>query len=300
MKKIALLSFMLLALSTLAEAKNVFTPTHYVEKSHALTMFQAASGAGALKYYGGPVIPNAKVTVVIWGNNVQKDIIATTPDFYASLTKSDMMDWMDQYNTSGKGLDGRDGTNQHIGKGSFQGIVTIQPQVTTGTIDDTAIQAELQRQIDAGKLPKPDDNTLFMTYFPPGMTITIEGMQSCSQFCAYHGFNGAPTPSNHFYYGVMPDLGGACSFGCGFHQHLDNVTSISTHEFCEAVTDPFPTPGSTPAYPQAWNDTQGSEVGDLCADSMNTLTGANGKSYSVQSEYDNTAAGCSTRAWTSK
>jgi hypothetical protein len=300
MKKIALLSFMLLALSTLAEAKNVFTPTHYVEKSHALTMFQAANAAGALKYYGGPVIPNAKVTVVIWGNNVQKDIIATTPDFFNSLTKSDMMDWMDQYNTAGKGLDGRDGTNQHIGKGSYTGLVTIQPTKTSGTIDDTEIQAELQRQIDGGKLSKPDDSTLFMVYFPPGMTITIEGMQSCSQFCAYHGFNGAPTPSNHFYYGVMPDLGGACSFGCGFHQHLDNVTSISTHEFCEAVTDPFPTPGSTPAYPQAWNDTQGSEIGDLCADSMNSLTGANGKSYSVQSEYDNTMSSCSTRSWTSK
>lgn len=300
MKKITFLSLVFLALSPLAEAKNVFTPTHYVEKSHALRMFQAADGAGALKYYGGPVIPNAKVTVVIWGSNVQSDIVATAPDFFSSLTKSDIMDWMDQYNTVGKSLDGRDGTNQHIGKGSYAGLVTIQPQVTTGTIDDKEIQAELQRQIDAGKLSKPDDNTLFMVYFPPGMSITIDNMKSCSEFCAYHGFNGAPSPNSHFYYGVMPDLGGACSFGCGFHEHIDNVTSISTHEFCEAVTDPFPTPGSTPAYPQAWNDNQGAEVGDLCADSMNTLTAANGKSYNVQAEYDNASASCSSRSWSSK
>ena len=123
-------------------------------------------------------------------------------------------------------------------------------------------------------------------------------MQSCAQFCAYHGFNGTPQ-SAHFYYGVMPDLGGACSFGCGFGARFDNVTSISTHEFCEAVTDPFPTPGSNPGYPQAWNDNQGSEVGDLCADSSDTLRAGN-KSYKVQSEYDNATASCTSRTWTAQ
>ncbi|MGZ3651498.1 MAG: hypothetical protein ACXVB9_00040 [Bdellovibrionota bacterium] len=297
MKVITLLSFLALTLSPLAQAKNVFYPTHFSPKSHALTMLEIANGAGKLQYYGGPVIPNAKVTVVFWGNNVDAPTKNGVSDFYGALTKSDMMDWLDQYNTAGKSLDGRDGTNQHIGKGSFQGAVTINPTITSGKIDDKDIQAELQRQIDAGKLPKPDDSTLYMTYFPPGITITIEGMTSCSEFCAYHGFNGAPAPNAHFYYGVMPDLGGACSFGCGFGEHFNNVTSISTHEFCEAVTDPFPTPGSTPAYPQAWNDNAGSEIGDLCADSANTLTTAAGKTYNVQAEYDNSTAACSTHSW---
>ena len=296
MKTITLFSFLALTLSPLAQAKNVFYPTHFTQKSNALTMLQAAAGAGKLQYYGGPVIPNPKVTVVYWGPNVMADIQSGISDFFGALTKSDMMDWMDQYNTAGKSLDGRDGTNQHIGKGNFDGSVTITPNVTSGTIDDKDIQAEIQRQIDGGKLPKADDNTLYMIYFPPGMTITIQGMSSCSEFCAYHGFNGTPT-SGHFYYGVMPDLGGACSFGCGFGEHFNNVTSISTHEFCEAVSDPFPTPGSTPAYPQAWNDNAGSEIGDLCADSANTLTTSAGKSYNVQAEYDNTTAACSTHSW---
>jgi hypothetical protein len=284
-----------------AFAQNVFYPTHFTQKSHALAMYQAshaAAGTG-LQYYGGPVISNPKVFVVLWGPNVDAPTAAGMGDFFTALTKSDMMDWMDQYNTTGKSLDGRDGTNQHIGKGSFAGVVTITPKVTSGTIDDKDIQAELQRQIDAGTLAKPDDNTLYMTYFPAGMTISIEGMQSCSQFCAYHGFNGSPQ-SAHFYYGVMPDLGGACAFGCGFNEHMDNVTAISTHEFCEAVSDPYPTPGSTPAYPQAWNDNGGQEIGDLCAGNNNSMTTAGGKTYAVQAEYDNASQSCSTRTWTAQ
>jgi hypothetical protein len=299
MKMFAHVSILALALTTVpAFAKNVFYPTHFTQKSHALAMFQAPAAGAKLQYYGGPVIPNAKVYAVMWGNNVDAPTKGVVSDFYSALTKSDIMDWMDQYATTGKSLDGRDGTNQHIGKGSFAGLITISPAKTSGDIDDKEIQAELQKQIDAGVLPKPDDNTLYMTYFPPGMTIAIEGMHSCSEFCAYHGFNGTPQ-SAHFYYGVMPDLGGACAFGCGFSAHVDNVTSISTHEFCEAVTDPFPTPGNSPAYPQAWNDNAGSEIGDLCADSANTLT-AGSKHFKVQAEYDNSTGACSTKNWTAQ
>ncbi len=298
MKALLLCVFSVLALSSGAQAKNGFYPTRFTEKSHAVTLLQQGPlAAGKLQYYGGPIIPNARVTAVLWGNNVAADIKAGVGDFYQAITKSDMMTWMDQYNTTGKSLDGRDGTNQHIGKGSYTGLITISPAKISGTIDDTEIQAELQKQIDAGVLPKNDENSLYMVYFPPGMRITIEGMSSCSEFCAYHGFKGAPD-TDHFAYGVMPDLGGSCSFGCGFGQHFNNVTSISTHEFCEAVTDPFPTPGSNPAYPQAWNDSQGSEVGDLCS-STNTLRTSGGKSYVVQAEFDNTTGSCTTRNWTS-
>ncbi len=282
-----------------AFASNVMYKTHFKMVSPALRLLNTPTTAtDPLKYYGGPVISNAKVFVVLWGNNVDGPTASGMGDFFSALTKSDIMDWMDQYNTTGKSLDGRDGTNQHIGKGSFAGVIKISPAKTSGDIDDKEIQAELQKQIDAGVLPKPDDNTLYMTYFPPGMTIGIDNMHSCSEFCAYHGFNGSPQ-SAHFYYGVMPDLGGACSFGCGFNQHMDNVTSISTHEFCEAVTDPYPTPGNTAAYPQAWNDSQASEIGDKCADSLNTLKQGS-RTWTVQSEFDNAAGGCTSRTWTAQ
>jgi hypothetical protein len=300
MKSLTTALLTLVLASAPAFAQNVFYPTHFTQKSHALKLLQApTAGAGSLLYYGGPVISNPKVYIVLWGPNVDGPTKDGMPDFYKALTKSDMMDWMDQYNTTGKSLDGRDGTNQHIGKGSFEGTITITPKQTSGTIDDKDIQVELQHQIDSGVLPKPDDNTLYMTYFPAGLSITIEGMGSCSTFCAYHTASGTPQ-SAHFYYGVMPDLGGACSFGCGFDEHFNNVSAISTHEFCEAVTDPYPTPGSTPAFPQAWNDKGGQEVGDLCAGNNNTMTTTSGKTYAVQAEYDNGAASCTSRTWKSE
>src|SRR5206468_4133529 len=87
--------------------------------------------------------------------------------------------------------------------------------------------------------------------------------------CAYHeGFNsksGAP-----IFYGVMPVCGG---FGCGFGNAFDNLTIVSSHEALEAITDPFPTPGDKPAYPQAWNTTDGQEIADLCQSVSGTVTG---------------------------
>lgn len=292
----ALFGFILLG-SPLAQAKNGFYPTRFTHDDLVLQEAKAAGG-GKLAYYGGPVISNAKVYVVFWGNGVVSDIKANIAPFYEAVTNSTYFDWLEEYNTTGKSLDGRDGTNQHIGRGKYLGTVTITPNHTGTKIDDEDIQAELQQQIDAQKLPTPDDDTLFMIYFPPGYTITAAGMASCSAFCAYHGYKGDPK-SAHFYYGVMPDLGGACSFGCGFSGHMNLVTSISAHELVEAVTDPFPTPGSDPAYPQAWNDSQGYEIADKCAGSDNTLTAvASGRTFAVTSEWSNKSNGCTRSNWT--
>lgn len=262
-----------------------------------MASLDAAAGQQKLLYYGGPVISNAQIYVVHWGPNVVADIKAGIGEFYTAVASSNMMDWLDQYQTTVKAVDGRNGTNQHIGKGRYMGDITITPSLTGKRVDDTEIQAEMQRQIDAGKLPRPDDNTLFMIYFPPGITITAAGMMSCSQFCAYHGNKGLPDEPNHFYYGVMPDLGGACAFGCGFGNHFATATSISSHELFEAITDPVPTPGSNPSFPQAWNDNQGNEIGDICAGSNNDLRSASGKVFTVQSEFDNSTGSCSTRSW---
>jgi hypothetical protein len=158
-------------------------------------------------------------------------------------------------------------------------------------LDDKDIQAELDAQIDAGKLAKADGDTLYMIYFPPGISITIEGSASCQAFCAYHeGFKSQKY--GNVFYGVMPDLGGACSFGCGgAGTRFDTLTSVSSHELIEAVTDPFPTPGNSPAYPQAWNTTDGNEVGDLCAGNDTTLS-TQGLTYNLQQEFDNATHAC--------
>lgn len=244
-----------------------------------------------LLYYGGPVIEHAKVYVVLWGDKIDPEIKTKIGPFYEAMLDSAYMDWLSIYDTNLKAVDGREGTKQHIGRGSFGGRFTIKPANTGKALTDAMVQAELEAQIASGVLPPADANTLYMTYFPKGVSITIEGEKSCSSFCAYHeGFNssrlGAPV-----YYGVMPTCGG---LGCG--GGFSSVTHTSSHEAIEAITDPFPTPGSNPSYPQAWNTKSGEEISDVCPNSS-TVT-SHGATYTVTQNWDNRAGACAKGPWT--
>jgi hypothetical protein len=256
-----------------------------------------ATTAPNMLYYGGPVISHVKAYSVMWGKKVSATTAQKIGGFLAATVDSNYMDWLTEYKTDIKAVDGRDGTNQDIGRGTYGGQFVIDPQITLGRVDDKDIQAELERQIAAGNLPKPDGDSLFMIYFPPGVSITIEGMSSCQAFCAYHeGF--VSKEFGNVYYGVMPDLGGACLFGCGFFaSRFDALTNVSSHELTEAVTDPFPTPADQPAYPQAWNMPDGQEIGDVCATRYSRLVLSDGTRYVLQAEWDNHQNGCRYDAW---
>lgn len=254
---------------------------------------ESNSGAKTqLLYYGGPVISTPKVFTVFWGSNVDAATKQKIGGFYAAAVDSSLMDFLNQYKTNIKGVDGREGSNQSIGRGTYGGEFTITPMHTSKNLDDRDIQAELESQIQNHKLPVPDDNTLFMIHFPAGISITIEGAASCSSFCAYHeGF--VSKSLGNIFYGVMPDLAsGACSFGCGFNGNpFANTTVVSSHELVEAITDPFPTPGSSPSYPQAWNTNDGNEIGDLCASTSTQLKTSKGI-FQLQREFDNATHSC--------
>jgi len=278
-------------LSTLAQAApHGMYPTFERQKLLRDLGIGANRAEKKLFYYGGPVLGNVEVYAIIWGASVNSDTQKKIGDYYTAVVNSTHMDWLSEYNTSVKGIDGRDGTNQAIGRGKFMGQIVITPTHTASDLEDKDIQAELDLQIANGVLPKPTANTLFMTYFPPGVSIKIDGQGSCSAFCAYHEGFESKTNGNVFY-GVMPDMGGACSFGCGFNSQFDTTTIVSSHEFIEAVTDPFPTPKDKPVFPQAWNTTDGNEIGDICAGTQTNLT-TQGMTYMLQQEFDNKTASC--------
>ena len=260
------------------------------------TVFRAekASAGGGLKYYGGPVISHPKVYAVFWGSKVDPETQSKIGPFYENMLDSTYMDWLNEYKTNLTAVDGRQGTNQSIGRGSYGGSIMITPINASASLSDADVQAELDAQIAAGKLPKPTDDSLYMVYFPSGVSISIEGQRSCSSFCAYHeGFKSAKAGAN-VYYGVMP----VCGWGCGVAgSTFDSLSVVSSHECIEATTDPFPTPGDKPAYPQAGNDAGGQEIGDLCADGNSTVTG-HGLTSAVQWEYDNSIQGCNQGPWT--
>ena len=60
---------------------------------------------------------------------------------------------------------------------------------------------------------------------------------------------------------------------------LDALTTASSHELCEAITDPIPG--------QGWYDDQNGEIGDICAWQTKRLG-----PYTVQLEWSNKAGRC--------
>lgn len=266
---------------------------------------RAAPAGAHLSYFGGPVVSNAHVVQVLYGsgNFLPQVTVTTTPSmasFFGDIlgTNSGYINLLTQYNTPATG-----GTNQTIGNGTFDGLFQIVPAAANNgtTITDTQIQAELLAQITAGHLPAPlldaagNVNTIYMTYFPHGKTITQGGSSSCvgGGFCAYHGTTSNLFNSKHLLYGVLPDMqaGSGCDLGCGNGTVFGNYTSVSSHELTEAITDADVGIATTFAPPLAWYDMVNGEIGDICNAQQGTYT-ANGTAYTIQLEFSNAASNC--------
>lgn len=263
----------------------------------------SAAGGADLQYYGGPVISNVQVVVVYWSNSVSPVATNDIPNFLSAAANSTWADILSEYSTNGiTPVGGSAPGDQSIGRGTMIGAYTITPSAANSgaTVDDTQIQAELQAQINAGSLPAPSTDangqvtTLYMIYFPPGVTITLQGSSSCVQFCAYHGtfnLNKLDLP-----YGVMPDLGPTteCSVGCAGGTELDDLTTVSSHEMAEAITDPGVGLATTNGPPLGWYDTVNGEIGDICNASGDPTNQASlpGTNYVIQKLWSNLQQDC--------
>ncbi|HLJ86366.1 MAG TPA: hypothetical protein VKZ53_06055 [Candidatus Angelobacter sp.] len=266
---------------------------------------KAAPAGAHLTYFGGPVISNAHVIEVLYGSGSFLPQVSTTAtpsigSFFGDLlgTNSGYVNLLSQYDTPASG-----GTNQTIGNGTFDGLFQIVPSAANSgsRIDDTQIQAELLAQINAGHLPTPQldaaghVNTLYMIYFPPGVSITQGGSSSCVNggFCAYHGTTSNTLGSKNVLYGVLPDMqaGSGCDLGCGSSTVFGNYTSVTSHELTEAITDADVGIATTFSAPLAWFDMTNGEIGDICNAQQGSYT-ANGTTYTIQLEFSNAANNC--------
>jgi hypothetical protein len=242
---------------------------------------------GEMEYFGGSVFSNVNVVSVIWGTKVNSQTVADIGGFLSAVVNSTYVDQLSIYDTDLKGVHHK-GTDQTINRGTYFGQVQITPKHKGTTITDRQIRKELEYQIGKGVLPANNLNTLYMIYFPQDITITLDKLVSCQAFGAYHEAVSPKVTNSNIFYGVMPDCGG------GF----DYLTIVSSHEFAEATTDNIPTPGSHPKYPQAWNTSDGYEIGDLCEGTQATLT-TKTNTYYVQELYLNNTGACGTANFTS-
>ena len=168
---------------------------------------------------------------------------------------------------------------------AYQGATVQLTDKPPTTIDDGQIAVFLRQHILNKQIPDAvQGQTLYVIYYPDSTDITLQGSHSCQSFEGYHNevslSDGRTVP-----YAVLP----RCNLGgLGL---LDELTSFTSHELVEAVTDPFPE--TKPAYqlPEpngvAWALSGGGEVGDLCE--------ANDDAFYMPTDYPFTVQ----RIWTS-
>ena len=261
------------------------SPETFPLDSFAPTAADAPGPIGAqLAYNGGPVLSNVNVHAVYWGSNIADQ--AAFNSAYAKMVDSEYFDWLSEYNTP----------TQSIGRGTFGGAF-VDTTAPAGDVTDAQIQTELTRLIRGGSLPANDANNLYMVHFPPGVNITGPGGNgaSCAAFCAYHGT--FVLDGKDAFYGVIPDLGGACAGGCGTGTQFENTTMVASHEVVEAVTDSAVGLATVAGPPLAWYDPANGEIGDICAGPSVPTAVVNG--VTVQLQWSNQSNLCiATRAST--
>ena len=241
-------------------------PLHLPTELYRPSAGIAAPPAAQLTYRGGPLLTAVKVFTIFWGpawqSGANASLLTQMNQFFKFVLGSALMDQLAEYSVP----------QQKIGHGSLIGTVTITQPALHSSITDAAIQKTLQQEINRGSVTKPDANTLYFVYLPPGTAVVQGGSRSCQAFCGYHD-----TFGSSIYYAVMPFPN--CAGCLGGMTNLDALTSTSSHELCEAITDAVPG--------QGWYDDTHGEIGDICAWQTKKLG-----NYTVQLEWSNNAGSC--------
>ncbi len=225
----------------------------------------APAQAPKLTYRGGPLLTAVEVFTLFWGAAWRQDagLMQQLNQFFDRILVSTLIDQLGEYNAPGMA----------IGHGSRTGTVNIADRPVPASLADADIQQFVQAQIAAQNgVPQATANSLYFVYLPSGVTVSLDGGASCSNFCGYHhDVNG------QIFYAVMPYPD--CSGCVGGLSVLDSLTSTSSHELCEAMTDAI--------AGQGWYDDSNGEIGDICAWQTKPLDGC-----TVQLEWSNAARRC--------
>ncbi len=226
-------------------------------------------------YHGGPLITSALVYAFYWGRRWVADSTLQNSRTYIDqflgcfLSGSSIVQ-LAEYSTPA----------YSIGTGVFHGPSAIIPSDPAAIVTDDDLRNVLTAEMNSlGITVTP--NSLFMVFLPPGVEIdTPEGRSCRDDLCGYHSdINGI------IFYGVVPYPCKQCAFT---NSDLANITSVSSHEICEMITDPISKTG--------WWDPVESEIGDVCVNKLKQETyqdsSGNEIIYVVQKEWSNKQRKC--------
>lgn len=194
-----------------------------------ITAVKKAQGSSLAVYQGGPLWQAGyQFLNIYWGSYWNRASLSFTP---AQVDKATIDIGTDSSYWGGL---------QEYGIGmntaqSFLPSVTVA-QDPPATIDDAAIEPQLQSWISAGVIPELGQKGCYNIFFPPGVTVTLQGSASCSVYCDYHNFDGI-----HFYT-VEPY---PCDTGCNTcsQSPLDTLTMGLSEEMVEMASDMNPGTG---------------------------------------------------------
>jgi len=187
--------------------------------------------SGLAVYNGGPLWNTGyKWYNIYWGSYWNSPNIPFGPKEIDTATQhitTDKAYWggLSEYATNGYDL----------GYGVFAGSIIISTNPPS-TIDDTQIGPQIKQWISSGLIPELGQKGAYNIFFPPNVTIILEGSASCQTFCDYHNTDGT------HYYTVEPY---PCSSGCNqcTNNPFDALTMGLSEELVELATDMSPGTG---------------------------------------------------------
>gem|GEM_PF-2117481 len=224
-------------------------------------------------YQGGALLANVEAQAVYLGsdwstNSSLKTQAQATDQFLSTLVNGP---YMDMLANAGYG----------VARGTASaGVVDNLNLNKSVALTDSQIQSDLESMLanaQASGLQAPDANRLYVVYVEPGVVVKMGSATSQTSFLGYHGAFGDGGVDIH--YAVMPAPGSPnpSPGSQGFSSAFDELTSVSSHELAEAVTDP-----NVNYKALGWYDSQlNGEIGDLTRQTS-TISGANGVQYTVQ------------------
>jgi hypothetical protein len=236
-------------------------------------------------YHGGAVLGNVEVQALYLGSDWANDPNASPQISYLENYLSTIVDssYMDMLTTAG----------YNVGRGSYDpGVVGNTQLDSSQYLTNDAIQGLLQSYINSGDLVQPDSNRLYVVIVEPNVAVSLGGANSQKDFLGFHNaFGGTDASGNpqDIRYAVITYPGGDVQNGAlPYLSALDQLTSVTSHELAEAVTDPdvnYKTLG--------WNDDSASdgEIGDFAAGHVVSLDGYVVQRIVDQNDQEMTPAG---------
>lgn len=221
-------------------------------RSQGASSTGASSGTNGIEYHGGPIIQNAHVYFIWYGNWTGNTAVTILPQFISGLSLSPYFNINSTYSdTTGARVASSVSMNNQVFDSYSQG----------GVLSDQGLQTVVSRQLTGGGLPT-DTSGIYFVLTSADVDEQGASGEFCVQFCGFHTratLNGADI--KYAFVGNIARCPSACAasnLGQGPNGNMgaDAMANVMAHELNETVTDPDL---------NAWyHNNLGGEVGDLC------------------------------------